>query len=217
VIEREKINQQICGRPLAPNEMRQPVSTGRSVHFRLFAALLRGAPAAQWRWGSLCCCALAVCLSYSCTSHHVEETVTIDVNRLSALPSRVQTIAVSPDLPARDPDVEKAGDRIAAAITLLNTSKRRGGAPSRTNAALRALDQAEAALGRVLREKKYPDSVHDTLRAVIHDLNATERVIARGAFDEAIKELDAIDKRLDTIAVPTDTPPANDEANKPSS
>ena len=66
---------------------------------------------------------LLVCFA-ACGSAPVEETVTLDADRLSALPAKAPTVAVTPQLPARDEDIEAAGDRIAEAITSL--SRRRG-------------------------------------------------------------------------------------------
>src|SRR3982751_5631281 len=65
----------------------------------------------------LCLCLLLAC---SCASRPVEEIVTTDASRASILPPGAQPVAREPDLPAQDPDIEVAGDRIAEAMTYLN-------------------------------------------------------------------------------------------------
>src|SRR5215208_6564997 len=67
--------------------------------------------------------ALLMTLS-ACSSHPVEEIVTTDASRSSALPPGAQAVAKEPDLPARDADIEAAGDRIAEAITYLGSKRR---------------------------------------------------------------------------------------------
>ena len=143
-------------------------------------------------------CALLACLTLAaCNSSPVEETVTLDASRLSALPA--QAVAATPQLPARDEDIEAAGDRIAEAITSL--SKRRGSTSARptTAAAQRALDGAEAALTRALRDKPHDEPVREALRAALRELNTAERTIQRGNYTDAIRDLTALDKKLDTL------------------
>ena len=129
---------------------------------------------------------------------NLEETVTLDASQLSALPAKAQTVALTPQLPTRDADIETAGDRIAEAITSL--SKRRGTTTARnTTAALRALDQAKAALARALHDKPHDEPVRDALRSAIRDLNAAEQTIKRSAFPDAIRDLNTLNKKLDTL------------------
>jgi hypothetical protein len=129
-----------------------------------------------------------------CTSKPVEETVTTDASRASALPPNVAPIAVQPNLPAGDPDIEAAGDRIAEAITHLNTRRR-----DRHESALRALNQAEAALNRALRARPpEDDATRTTLRAILKDLDTAERAVARAAPD-ASRQLAALNKALDNL------------------
>ena len=140
---------------------------------------------------------LLVCLTLAaCGSSPVEETVTVDASRLSALPT--QAVAVTPQLPARDEDIEAAGDHIAEAITSL--SKRRGNTSARsTAAAQRALEQADAALTRALRDKPHNEPVRDALRTALRDLNAAQRTIQRAAYADAVRDLMALNKKLDTL------------------
>ena len=142
---------------------------------------------------------LLACLTFSaCVSAPVEETVTLDASRLSALPAKAPTVAVTPQLPARDEDIEAAGDRIAEAITSL--SKRRGTTATRNmTPTLRALEQAEAALTRALHDKPHDEPVREALRAALRDLSAAQRTIQRNAYADAIRDLNTLNKRLDTL------------------
>ncbi len=146
---------------------------------------------------------LCACLTLAaCAASPVEETVTVDASRLSPQPA--PAVAVTPQLPARDEDIEAAGDHIAAAITSLG--KRRGATPTRPNAAAaqRALEQAEAALTRALRDKPHDEPVRAALRAAIHELNTAQRTIQRNAYTDAVRDLTALDKKLDTLPAPQD-------------
>jgi hypothetical protein len=145
----------------------------------------------------LCVLALLVCLTFSgCTSTPAEETVTLDASRLSALSAPV--VAATPQLPARDEDIEAAGDHIAEAITSL--SKRRTATAPRPNAgALRALEQAEVALTRALRDKPHDEPVREALRSALRELNTAERTIQRNAYADAVRDLNSLDKKLDTL------------------
>jgi hypothetical protein len=100
---------------------------------------------------------------------------------------------IEPNLPARDPDIEAAGDRIAEAITYLNTHRK-----DRREVALRALNQAEATLSRALRNGTQAENVRTALRTTLKDLDSSEHAVQRNAPD-AIKQLTAINKNLDTI------------------
>jgi hypothetical protein len=142
---------------------------------------------------------LLVCLACAaCGSAPVEETVTLDADRLSALPAKAPTVAVTPQLPTRDEDIEAAGDRIAEAITSLS---RRRGPPTTRNAtaALRALEQAEAALTRALHDKPHDEPVRDALRAALRDLTNAEQTIRRNDFAAAGRDLNTLNKKLDTL------------------
>jgi hypothetical protein len=142
---------------------------------------------------------LLACLALAAGgSTPVEETVTLDANQLSALPAKAQTVALTPQLPTRDADIEAAGDRIAEAITSL--SKRRGTTTARnTTAALHALDQASAALARALHDKPHDEPVREALRSAIRDLNTAEQNIRRNASADATRDLNTLNKKLDTL------------------
>lgn len=129
----------------------------------------------------------------ACTASPVVEIVTTDANRESALPPGAQPIAVEPDLPVPDPDIETAGDRIAEAVTYLNTRR-----SNRRELALRALNQAETSLNRALRSGSQTDNARNALHVSLKELDSAEHAVQRSAPD-AVKLLTALNKHLDTI------------------
>jgi hypothetical protein len=141
---------------------------------------------------ALLCVSIFLTLS-GCSSAPIVETVTTDAGRASALPAGAQPVAIEPNLPARDPDIEAAGDRIAEAITYLNTHRK-----DRREVALRALNQAETTLTRALRNGTQTESVRTALRTTLKDLDSAEHAVQRNAPD-AIKQMTSINKNLDTI------------------
>ena len=140
------------------------------------------------------CFALLACLP-SCTQKRVEETVSVDAGRPSSVAANAQAVAVAPQLPARDPDVELAGDRLAEAITRL---KRR-----QTAAALSALAQARAAVNRALRNDARDEEGREALRATLKGIENAERSIQRGALGEAATQLVALNKKVDAVGART--------------
>jgi len=130
----------------------------------------------------------------ACTSSPVVETVTTDAGRESALPPGAKPIAVDPKLPAPDPDIETAGDRIAEAITYLNTRRR-----DRREAALRALNRAETSINHALHSNSHDENVRNALHVALKDLDSAERAVQHNA-PEAVKQLASINKNLDKIS-----------------
>ncbi|MGB9181125.1 MAG: hypothetical protein WCB68_17970 [Pyrinomonadaceae bacterium] len=131
----------------------------------------------------------------SCTSRPVEEVVTTDANRASALPPGAEPIAIAPDLPARDENIEAAGDHIAEAITYLNTRRR-----DRREKALGALNQAEASMNKALRARPHDDQARTALRGVLKDLDAAQRVVQRGVSDQTVtRQLATLNKDIDNL------------------
>lgn len=135
--------------------------------------------------------ALLLCLLSSCSSSPVVETVTTDAGRVSALPPGAQPITVEPKLPARDPDIETAGDRIAEAIIYLNTHRR-----DRREAVLRALNQAETAINHALRNGNQSEATRTALHARLRELDLAEKAAQRNAPDAA-RQLSILNKNLD--------------------
>lgn len=148
-------------------------------------------------WGALALCAVFLFgLTISaCLSHPVEETVTTDVSRSSAVPPGTPPKEFNTNLPQKDADIEAAGDRIAEAITRLNSRHR-----ERREAALRALNQAEAALNRAQRSKAADTQSYAAIRSALKDLDAAERAVQRGAPD-AVKQLAALNRSLDDLTI----------------
>jgi hypothetical protein len=148
------------------------------------------------RWRALCCgCCLFISsgLLAGCASRPVEEVVTTDATRSSALPAGAEPLALAPKLPVRDPDIEVAGDRIAEALVYLNTHRR-----DRREAALRALNQAETAINRAINVRSQDDQLRVALRGALKDLDAAERALQRGTPD-ATKQLADLNKNLDNL------------------
>ncbi|HVG31860.1 MAG TPA: hypothetical protein VM911_02225 [Pyrinomonadaceae bacterium] len=138
-----------------------------------------------------CFCLAFLAAGSSCSQRRVEETVTVDAGRLSSPVTNAQPVALAPQLPARDADIEQAGDHIAEAITRLK--KRQSGA------ALAALAQAEGALGRALRTESRDEAEREAIRETLKGLEAAERSIQRGALTEAAAQLVALNRRVDAI------------------
>jgi hypothetical protein len=146
------------------------------------------------RKGLAACLALISVLLFSlssCSSQRaVEEVVTTDASRSSQLPPGAEAVAKEPKLPARDADIEAAGDRIAEAITHLNAKRR--------EAALHALNLSATALNRALRAHAHDNGITLSLRTTLKDLDAAERAVQRGATD-ATKQLATINRNLDGL------------------
>ena len=160
---------------------------------------------------ALCCCLPLLLNLASCASHPVEETVTTDASRSSALPPGAEPVAIAPDLPERDENIEAAGDRIAEAITYLNTRQR-----DRREKALNALNQAEVVMNRALRAKPRNAQIHSALRAALKDLDAAQRAIQRGTTDTAAKQLATLNKSLDNLDLrQTNDQPSTEQDEEP--
>lgn len=148
------------------------------------------------RWSALGCCCLFISLWLAgCASRPVEEVVTTDATRSSALPAGAEPLALAPKLPVRDPDIEVAGDRIAEALVYLNTHRR-----DRREAALRALNQAETAINRAINVRSQDDQLRGALRGALKDLDAAERALQRGTPD-ATRQLTDLNKSLDNLPI----------------
>jgi hypothetical protein len=143
-------------------------------------------------WLKFLLCVYCLITLAGCSSSPIVETVTTDAGRASALPAGAQPVAIEPNLPARDPDIEAAGDRIAEAITYLNTRRRD------RREVLRALNQAEATISRALRSGTQAESVRTALHTALKDLDSAEHAVQRNAPD-ATRQLTAINKNLDGI------------------
>jgi hypothetical protein len=134
------------------------------------------------------CALLAAGLVYVRRPAPVVETVTTGTRTPSPPPPPVYFV---PQLPARDADVEQAGDRIAEAEVYL---KKRQSA-----AALNALTHARRAAARALEARQRKGGLPDALASALRELDAAQRAIERGAYEDAHRQLIALDKNLDRL------------------
>jgi hypothetical protein len=149
------------------------------------------APRSAWVWRALVVgvCAFALWAAIGARrSTPVVETVTTGVRAPASAPT---PLYFTPVLPARDADVEQAGDRIAEAEVYL---KKRQSA-----AALAALSRARHATTRALEARQRKGSRSDVLSSTLKELDSVERAIRRGALDDAHRQLVALDKNLDHL------------------
>jgi hypothetical protein len=118
----------------------------------------------------------------------VVETVTTGARAAQAAAAPAP-VYFAPQLPARDAELEQAGDRIAEVEVYLKKRQR--------DAALAALGRARRATARALEARQRKGSHHDALAAALRELDAAEHSIERGAYDDAHRRLAALDESLD--------------------
>lgn len=121
---------------------------------------------------------------------HVVETVTTGARAATAATAPTP-VYFEPQLPARDAELEQAGDRIAEAEVYLK--KRQG------TAALAALTRARRAAAHALDTRPRGSTRRDALANALRELDAAEHAIERGAYEDARRQLVALDKSLDRI------------------
>jgi hypothetical protein len=119
---------------------------------------------------------------------HVVETVTTGVRAATAATAPAP-VYFAPQLPARDAELEQAGDRIAEAEVYL---KKRQGA-----AALAAIGRARRAAARALESRQRAGARREVIAAALRELDTVEHAIERGAYEDARRQLVALDKSLD--------------------
>src|SRR5205085_4255224 len=134
-------------------------------------------------------CVLLVYAAAVRRSAPVVETVTTGGAR--AVAPAPTPVIYAPQLPERDAEVEQAGDRIAEVEVYL---KKRQSA-----AALAALTRARHATARALEARQRKGSRGDELASALKGLDAVQRAIERGAFDDAHRQLVALDESLDRL------------------
>jgi hypothetical protein len=121
----------------------------------------------------------------------VVETVTTGLDDSHAKAALAPVIS-TPQLPARDEDVERAGDKIAEATVYLSRRQKSG--------ALRALSEARAAARRAYdRRSQLHDPASHKLLAAIKELEQAESAVERGAFPDAKQKLLALNRQLDQV------------------
>jgi hypothetical protein len=137
-------------------------------------------------------CVLAAALAYAAISSrrpaHVVETVTTGAHTAQATTTPTPVV-FAPRLPERDADVEQAGDRIAEAEVYLK--KRQG------PAALAALARARRAASHAIESRQRGGAHRDALAAALRELDSVEHTIERGNYEDARRQLVALDKSLD--------------------
>jgi hypothetical protein len=138
-------------------------------------------------------CFALIAIQLSCSQKRIEETVTVDAGRSSSLAVNAQPVAIAPQLPARDADLEQAGDRIAEAV--MHLKKRQ------TAAALTALAQSRAAINRALRSDARDEEGREALRATLKAIESAEHAIQRGALSDAAAQLVALNRKVDSIGI----------------
>lgn len=155
------------------------------------AVLLRGRRTFVWCAAfALACALLAYAAVRARRESPVVETVTTPARTAAALPTP-SPVYFTPQLPQRDAEVELAGDRIAEVEVYL---KKRQSA-----AALAALTRARRATARALEERQHKGAHADALLSTLKGLDSVQRAIERGAFDDAHRQLVALDRGLDGI------------------
>ena len=133
----------------------------------------------------------AAALVSSCSSRPSREVVTTELGRQPAAAAEAKPLALSPRLPARDAEVEAAGDRVAAAMTHV---KHR-----RAAAALRALGEAQGGARGALSSPARGARDKEVLAAAVAGMQAAERAIQRGSWAEATTQLTAANEGLDSL------------------
>ena len=128
-----------------------------------------------------------------CSTRPVEEIVTTDAGRVSALPASAELVTKEPNLPDRDPDLEEAGDRIGEAITYLDSHRR-----DKWDAAERALSDAQNSLNKIQREGLWDDADLAKIEGLLKELDTSMRAVSHNASD-ASKHLAELSKRLDNL------------------
>src|SRR5436305_8897002 len=149
-------------------------------------------------WGGRLAVALSALAAIACVllvyaaavrrSAPVVETVTTGARAVAPAPP---SVIYTPQLPQRDAEVEQAGDRIAEVEVYL---KKRQSAN-----ALAALTRARHATARALEARQRKGSRGDELASALKGLDAVQRAIERGAFDDAHRQLVALDESLDRL------------------
>src|SRR5438045_1422970 len=91
------------------------------AHFAIMPRALHSHFSSRWLtalyYALSLCVMISVMIFASSRSKPVEETITIDSNRAKPLPEA--SIPIPSELPVADPDIETAGDDLAAAVIYL--------------------------------------------------------------------------------------------------
>lgn len=138
---------------------------------------------------SFCCVIAVMVFASSLRPSTIEETITVDSTQ--ATPQPVAPVVHEGALPIADPDIETAGDRVAAAVIYL---KRRQSEP-----AVNALQQAQIAANRAVTQKPDGSKTRDKLIATNQEIERVKELIRKGRINYAAKELKHVDQTLDSL------------------
>jgi hypothetical protein len=119
----------------------------------------------------------------------VVETVTTSTH--PAPPAATPFYVAQPELPPRDAEVEQAGDRIAEVEVYLKKRQ--------SDKALAALTRARHATARALEARRRKGSPGDVLLSTLKELDSVQHAIERGQYEDAHRQLVALDKNLDRL------------------
>ena len=138
---------------------------------------------------SLCCLIGIVVFASSLRPLPVEETITVDSTHPT--PPPVAPVVHDGALPIADPDIETAGDRVAAAVIYL---KRR-----QSESALNALQQAQVAANHAVT-KRTESKTRDELISTNQEIERVKELIRKGRMGYAARELKHVDQTLDSVS-----------------
>jgi hypothetical protein len=138
---------------------------------------------------SLCCVIALIVFASSLRPLPVEEIITIDSTQATAHPAA--PVVHDGALPIADPDIETAGDQVAAALIYL---KRR-----QSEQALNALQQAQVAANRALTKNPEGSKTRNELISTNQEIERVKELIRKGRMNFAAKELKHVDQMLDAI------------------
>ena len=134
--------------------------------------------------------AACVLLVYAATARRPAQVETVTTPAHSPTPTSTPFVA-TPKLPPVDPEVEMAGDRIAEVE--VHVRKRQSAL------ALTALAHARRATTHAIESRQRRGSRVDELASTLKGLDSVERAIQRGQFDDAHRQLEALNKGLDRL------------------
>jgi len=122
--------------------------------------------------------------------NRVDETVAIDSSRHVVIPTATPVV-LARELPIQEREIEVIGDHIAETALCLKKKQ--------TGAALRALHQAEIAANRAVTMPGRSGLDEKKLLIIVGELESSERAIQRGSLEDALKQLDVSERKLDAI------------------
>jgi hypothetical protein len=117
----------------------------------------------------------------------VETITTEEASQTRAAPR--PAVQFTPQLPQRDPDIEAAGDHLAAATVYLKNRQ--------SAAALRAMTQARTVTAHAIARRRQQGKRFDVLEETLRGIDSAERYVQRGALGDARAHLITLNQKLD--------------------